>query len=39
MIDGFDYIGKESNKLDEVEEGGAPSEIDVYTKFNDPQRD
>lgn len=39
LIDGFDYIGKESNKLEEVEEGGVPSEIDIYTKFNDPQRD
>jgi hypothetical protein len=39
LIDGFDYIGKESNKLGEVKEGGVPSETDVYTKFNDPQRD
>ena len=39
MIEGFDYIGKESNKLQEVEEGGVPSDSDVYTKFNDPQRD
>ena len=38
-IEGSDYIGKESNKLEEVEEGGVPSESDVYTKFNDPQRD
>jgi hypothetical protein len=38
-IDGFTFIGKESNKLEAVEEGGAPSESDVYTKFNDPQRD
>jgi hypothetical protein len=39
LIEGFDYIGKESNKLQEVEEGGVPSDSDVYTKFNDPQRD
>jgi len=39
LIDGFDYIGKESNKLEEVEEGAVPSEIDVCTKFGDPQRD
>ena len=39
MIDGFTYIGKESNRLQEVEEAGVPSEIDVYTKFNDAQRD
>ncbi len=38
-IDGFVYIGKESNKLEEVEEGGVPSESDVYTIFNDPRRD
>ena len=37
-IDGFDYIGKESNKIEQVEEGGVPSESDVYTKFYDPQR-
>jgi len=38
-INGFTYIGKESNKLEEVEEGGIPSESDVYTIFNDPRRD
>ena len=38
-IDGFVFIGKESNKLEEVEEGGVPSESDVYTIFNDPNRD
>jgi hypothetical protein len=38
-IDGFTYIGKESNKLEEVEEGGVPSESDVYTIFSDPLRD
>ena len=38
-IDGFAYIGKESNKLQEVEEGGVPSESDVYTVFVDARRD
>jgi hypothetical protein len=38
-IDGFTYIGKESNKLEEVAEGGVPTDRDVYTIFNDPQRD
>jgi len=39
LIDGFTYIGKESNKLEAVEEGGVPSESDVYTVFSDPRRD
>jgi hypothetical protein len=39
LIDGFTYIGKESNKLEAVEEGGVPSESDVYTVFVDPGRD
>jgi hypothetical protein len=38
-IDGFDYIGKESNKIEQVEEGGVPSESDVYTIFHDLRRD
>jgi hypothetical protein len=38
LIDGFVYIGKESNKLEAVEEGGAPSESDIYTAFNEPRR-
>lgn len=38
-IDGFGYIGKESNKLEQVEEGGVPAESDVYTIYNDPRRD
>ena len=38
VIGGFVFIGKESNKLEEVEEGGIPSESDVYTTFSDPQR-
>lgn len=38
-IDGFDYIGKESNKIEQVEEGGVPAESDVYTIYNDLSRD
>jgi hypothetical protein len=38
-IDGFDYIGKESNKLEAVEEGGVPAESDVYTIYHDALRD
>ncbi len=38
-IDGSDYIGKESNKLEEVEESCVPPESDVYTVFQDPRRD
>ncbi len=38
-IDGFVFIGKESNKLEQVEEGGVSSESNVYTKFYDAQRD
>jgi hypothetical protein len=38
-MDGFDYIGKESNKLEQVEEGGVPAESDVYTVYADPGRD
>ena len=33
------FIGKESNKLEQVEEGGVPAESDVYTVYDDPQRD
>ena len=39
VIDGFDYIGKESNKIEQVEEGGVPAESDVYTIYVDPRRD
>jgi hypothetical protein len=39
LNDGFTYIGKESNKLEQVEEGGVPSESDVYTIFSDARRD
>jgi hypothetical protein len=38
-IDGFDYIGKESNKIEQVEEGGVPAESDVYTIYPDSGRD
>ena len=33
------FIGKESNKLEEVEEGGAPDAGDVYTEYPDARRD
>ena len=33
------FIGKESNKLEEVEEGSAPDAGDVYTEYPDPRRD
>jgi hypothetical protein len=39
LIDSFTFTGKESNKLESVEEGGVPSESDVYTTLSDPQRD
>ncbi len=32
-------IGKESNKLEEVEEGAIPGAGDVYTEYPDPRRD
>ena len=35
-VDGFDYIGKESNK---IEQGGVPAESDVYTIYSDPRWD
>jgi hypothetical protein len=38
-MDGFVYIGKESNKIEQVEEGGVPAESDVYTIYDDPTRD
>ena len=38
-MDGVNYIGKESNKLEQVEEGSVPAESDVYTVYNDPSRD
>jgi hypothetical protein len=33
------FIGKESNKLEEVEEGSIPDAGDVYTEYPDPRRD
>jgi hypothetical protein len=33
------FIGKESNKLEEIEEGSAPDAGDVYTEYPDPRRD
>ena len=38
-IDGFTYIGKESNKLEEVEGQGGFDPNDVYTQYPDPLRD
>jgi hypothetical protein len=33
------FIGKESNKLEEVEEQGVSDAADVYTEYPDPRRD
>jgi hypothetical protein len=33
------FIGKESNKLEEIEEGSVPDAGDVYTESPDPRRD
>ena len=38
-IDSFTYIGKESNKLEEVEEQSLFDPSDVYTEYPDPLRD
>jgi hypothetical protein len=38
-IDSVTYIGKESNKLEEVEEQSRLDPGDVYTEYHDPQRD
>jgi hypothetical protein len=38
-IEKLHFIGKESNKLEEVEEQGAPDAGDVYTEYPDPRRD
>lgn len=38
-IDGLIYIGKESNKLEEVEEQSLFDPSDVYTAYPDPRRD
>ncbi len=32
------FIGKESNKLEEIEEGSVPDAGDVYTEYLDPRR-
>lgn len=33
------FIGKESNKLEELEEGSVPDAGDVHTEYLDPRRD
>jgi hypothetical protein len=33
------FIGKESNKLEEVEEGGVPDVSDIYIEYPDPRRE
>lgn len=33
------FIGNESNKLEEVEEGSVPDVGDVFTEYPDPRRD
>jgi hypothetical protein len=38
-IDGFVFIGRESNKLEDVESQSAADSTEVYTEYNDPQRD
>jgi hypothetical protein len=38
-IDQIKYIGKESNSLENVEEGMVHSEQNVYTEYVDPKRD
>jgi len=38
-IDQIEYIGKESNSLEEVEAGLIHSAESVYTVYHDPQRD
>ena len=38
-IDAITYIGKESNRLEEVEEQSLFDPSDVYTKYPDPRRD
>ena len=39
QIDEIAYIGKESNRLEEVEEGSIQDEDEVYTEYVDPRRD
>jgi hypothetical protein len=38
-IGALHFIGKESNKLEEVEEGSVPDAGDAYTEYPDPRRD
>jgi hypothetical protein len=38
-IDSVAFIGKESNKLEEVQEASIPDSSDVYTEYPDPRRD
>ena len=38
-IDGLTYIGKESNRLEDVESGTVHDEGEVYTEYLDPRRD
>lgn len=38
-IDLIKYIGKESNRLEDVESGLIHSEQNIYTEYHDPQRD
>ena len=38
-IDSINYIGKESNRLEEVEEQSLLDPSDVYTEYPDPRRD
>jgi hypothetical protein len=38
-IESLSFIGKESNKLEEVEDGSIPDAGDVYAEYPDPRRD
>jgi hypothetical protein len=38
-IESVAFIGKESNRLEEVEDGSVPVAGDVYTEYPDPRRD
>jgi hypothetical protein len=38
-IDSISYIGKESNRLEEVEDQSLQAPCDVYTEYPDPRRD
>ena len=39
QIDGIDYIGKESNLLEEVDAGSVRDPNSVYTRYPDIRRD